>query len=255
MSQEDKNRVPIEAEQLSKLFDGQKLFEELLKDKSLFLTLGYTEYQAALANRVLSNLNRQGSFQRIGDKYLLGIEGDDARQFIEIGLLRQGGYHLMGIYDYQHEEMSYAETLKERLTILLSKKPTQPIFSGNEDGFVANLRILPIDLVDRPKGDLVRALYEGSEGTHKLVKMNEWDEYAELASEHFSSVAIYQASWTPGITNQDLVVLTNYTSKGDGLDQKVNKEVWRRLPNISFNGKLWTPFGRLPSKLADELRQ
>lgn len=254
MSQEDRNRGAIEAEQLSKLFKGQKLFEELLKDKSLFLDLGYTEYQAALANRVLSNLNRQGNVQRIGDEFLLETKSDDDSQHIEFGLLRRGGYHLTGIYDYREEEMRYAQTREERLIIMLSKEATQPVFSGNEDSFVAHLRILPKDLADMPKEDLVRALYEGSEGTGELVAMHERDEYTELASEHFSSVAIFQASWAVEPTSQDLVVSTNYVDKGDqSYDAKVNIEVWRRLPDISFKGKLWTPFGRLPSKLADKL--
>lgn len=254
MSQENDSRRLIEVEQLYKLFNGQKLFEKLLEDKSLFMNLGYTEYQTALANTALSNLSRKGNVRRIGDKFLLGIGSDNDTQSIEIGLLRQGGYHLTGFYDYQEEDMR-GKTLKEREEIANSKRATQPIFSDC-DFFVANLRILPRSLADKPKEDLVRALYEGTEGTDKLVAMHERDDYTELASEHFSSVAIYQASWMPGITNQDLVVSTNYTDKGDKrLEAKVDVEVWRRLSDISFNGKLWTLFGRLPSKLADYFRQ
>lgn len=252
MSQEDKNRASIEAEQLPKLLDGQKLFGELLKDKSLFPNLEYTEYQAALANRVLSNIDRQANVERLGDEFYFLIEGDNAAWSIEIGQLRHGGYYLTGMHDYQADEMRYAQTLEERLLISFSKKATQPIYSDYDEDFVAHLRILPIDIADKPKEDLVRALYEGTEGAGKLVTMHERDDYMALSSEDFS-VAFYQASWVPGITNQDLVVATDYTGKANDLDDEVRMEVWRRLPDISFNDKLWTPFGMLPSKVADKL--
>lgn len=234
---------------------ARELFIHLFADESPLTNLGYTARQRQAAKSAIIALENEGRFYH-EPKPQAFIEGQDARTIVTT--LKHGGYKLRGDYPpiWTPAEQPGYSYLNIRVNLNFVHDQLLP------DNAALVIEILPPDVNLEDVDGLTKHLYEGSWISIPLTQDRPDPSFEKLSpsstlrSRIFAHNATYRAGWVDEDIHLELVVETDIFGRMYGFrNARKVVDVWRRLPNVEFEGKIWTPFGKKPNPSDESIKR